>query len=161
MLVFLGFHRIPSQPQTSVILVWKEPIKLALLFLGNNSLDDYNRIFAFTVKSLHFVNYYFQLVPTYIRFVDATGSAFTFPFTSSFEEINQSRGVGCLIFSLFAGSVILKSGNKKKRQWLLHLTLSTSIIHELCELHLPRKSWMLRLDLKLQSQEKRQPSCRG
>lgn len=76
-------------------------------------------------------------MPTYIRFVDATGSAFTFPFTSSFEAINQSRGVGCSIFSLFAVSVILESGSKKKRQWVLHLALSTSIIHELC---LPRKA---------------------
>lgn len=61
MLAFLGFHRNPGQLQMSVILVWKEPIKLAVLFLGNNSLDDYKGIFAFTVKKSSFCQLLFPV----------------------------------------------------------------------------------------------------
>lgn len=91
----------------------------------------YRNFFFSCDKVFILSNCYFWLVITYIRFSNATGSAFSFPFTFSFKAINQSRGVGCLIFSLFAVNVTLKSGSKKKRQWVLHLILSTSIIHEL------------------------------
>lgn len=73
------------------------------------------RNFCFSSEEVfNLSNCYFWLVTTHFRSDNVTGSAFSFPFTASSGAINPSRRVGCLIFSLFAVNVTLKSGTKKR-----------------------------------------------